>query len=181
MNTPFEVQLERIKGQVRVIDLANQFERRSNSLMYYWNYADELHEAAILVSKGKLISGNVFCLLAGLSIELLLKGILLGLTEKFPKTHNLLDLSQKAGIALSNDEQIILLALSEYVSWASKYPTPKDEQSWNSAQQLFQQQRNSSGKLGGLYIVERQISVENYNKSWDKYSSCFWCVHEVLF
>lgn len=63
MKTPFEVQLERIKGQVRVIDLANQFERRSNSLMYYWNYADELHEAEILVSKGKLISGNVFCLL----------------------------------------------------------------------------------------------------------------------
>jgi len=176
----FEIQLARVSGKIRAFDKGDQFSRRFNSLMYYSNYADELHEAALLVGNAKLIPGNVFCLLAGLSIELLLKGILLGLQGKFPKSHQIQDLSLLSGISSTDDDLIILQSMSEYVSWASKYPTPKDEQSWHSAVELFGKQRRTSGKLSSYIISEREINMDNYERFWEKYANCFWQVYEVV-
>ena len=181
MIVDFEAQLDSVKGKIRDFDKGDQFNRRFNGLLYYLNCANELHEAALLVGNAKLIPGNVFCLLAGLSIELLLKGILLGLQGRFPKSHQIQDLSLSAGISSTDDDLIILQTMSEYVSWASKYPTPKDEQSWYNAVELFGKQRRASGKLSSYIISERAINMENYQRLWEKYASCFWQVYEVIF
>jgi hypothetical protein len=69
----------------------------------------------------------VFALLAGLSIELQIKAIgrLLDLENR--NHHRIADLSKHVGITLSSENAAFADALSEYVYWASRYPTPRNE------------------------------------------------------
>jgi hypothetical protein len=76
------------------------------------------------------ISGPAM-LLAALTIENLLKGILVSREAPFRKrgkfqlkTHKLLDLVARIGLMISEDERFLLERLEEFLEWAGRYPIP---------------------------------------------------------
>ncbi len=85
---------------------------------------------------------HIYLLIAGYAIENLLKGIIVKknlipslhqprpeLPTKLPSylnSHNLMDLLQQAGLRCkSDDEREFLRVLSDYTTWAGRYPAPK--------------------------------------------------------
>jgi HEPN domain-containing protein len=165
MTGSFDDQLARVEGTIHRVNMANDFERFRDGLLYYVNRAEALHDGARLVVDGGGPS-EPFTLLAGLSLEVLLKGIHRALDKKIPFHHRLHNLSSNVGIALSDDDRIILEALSEHVYWASRYPVPASEENLLSARAVFAKQRRTSGNLANYYIAERHLSVENYERLW---------------
>src|SRR5262249_28415573 len=79
----------------------------------------------------------VFGLLAGLSIELQIKAIARLLDLKNQEHHRIADLSKHVGITLSSENAALADALSEYVYWASRYPTPRNEAEFKKATDIF--------------------------------------------
>ena len=176
----FDRQLDKVKGKIRRINAGDLFERKHNGLLNYWNRAEDLHKAALVIHDSDQMLFRVFPMLIGLSIELLLKGILLGLQEKFPLHHKLLDLSNCAGIEILDDDNILLNSLTQHVYWASKYPAPKDKTEWNDAWKIFDRQRRPSGNLAQLDIQARSINRDNYLRLWELFSGFYWKVHEAV-
>jgi len=76
--------------------------------------------------------GGVFWLNAGLALENLLKGIIVkrdpksaanGRLARHLKTHNLLELCDRAGAKLSESEAFYLCTATRCVQWTGRYPT----------------------------------------------------------
>lgn len=168
----FDDQLSLVRGKIHRVNMASDFERFRDGLLYYWNRAEELNNGAEILSKANGPPA-VFALLAGLSIEVVLKGIHRAFDMKIPQHHRLTDLCANVGIAIGADDQIVLKALSEHVYWASRYPVPTSEKDLIAAQEIFDQQRRKSGKLSEYYIKEREISSANYARLWTTLSNFY--------
>jgi hypothetical protein len=157
MPLPFDKQLALVQGKIHHVNMADDFVRYRDGFLYYWNKAEELHLGAQILYEAHdhPCPRDVFGLLAGLSIEVLLKGIHRALDNqiRFP-THRLHDLCREAGISIGNDDHIILHALSEHVAWASRYPTPNKPEHWLNAMNIFDKQRRKSGNIMNMYILE---------------------------
>lgn len=108
----------------RAID--DPFRRYRDGLLYYSNKAGNLHDTAIALG-GDPVGDHfeAFALLAGLSLEVLIKGTLIGLRESVPMKHNLITLSDTAGLTISNNDRAVLKALTVYTTWYSRYPTAR--------------------------------------------------------
>ena len=100
-------------------------------------------------------------------MELLLKGIHLAFNMRSQKTHDLHKLCEVVGISMSESDDIILQALSDYIYWASRYPTPNNADRLFRATELFDKQRRKSGKLAHRDIAERALSQENCERLWN--------------
>ena len=126
MAEPFEQQLTKVAGTIHRVymDRSQHQHRMENGLLYYWNKADSLHRSAELVT-GDFELQEVFSMLTGMSLEVLLKGIARALNNPAPKTHSLRKLIDHVGIAFSRDEGIILDAMSEHIYWAGRYTAPR--------------------------------------------------------
>jgi len=110
--------------------------------MLLWEQkAKQLRNSAIILLKSEKIDetlnlGRTPLLLMGLSLENLLKGIIIK-SGKYPiengelpsiiGKHNLIELCRDAEIIFKDNyfEKTFLQRLSEQVDWAGKYPTPK--------------------------------------------------------
>jgi HEPN domain-containing protein len=68
-----------------------------------------------------------FYLTAGLAVETALKARLRRAGKPNKRTHDLVDLAEKAGLALSTWETNLLRRLSDFVWWAAKYPEPSNK------------------------------------------------------
>lgn len=68
----------------------------------------------------------VYHLLCGLALEVLLKGVLALRGEQPPTTHDLCQLADRVGVALSADERELLRYYSTTISWAGRYPLPRN-------------------------------------------------------
>jgi HEPN domain-containing protein len=87
----------------------------------YWSNisADDIETAEILIEKKKYKEGLFFY---HLSIEKLLKAIYVKkITELAPKTHNLIYLSNKSSLEIS-DEQILVLNELHFYQLEGRYP-----------------------------------------------------------
>jgi HEPN domain-containing protein len=169
---PFEEQLALVHGKINYVNMADDFARYRDGLLYYWNRAEELHLGAQIIHDAHG-PHDVFVMLAGLSLEVLLKGIHRALDNEIRPTHRLDDLCRKAGISVSSDDQIILAALSEHVTWASRYPVPnKPEHLW-SARKTFDKQLRRPGNIRDYYISEREISWANYERLWEFFAGYY--------
>ena len=177
----FDQKLAKVQGNIRHVNVANEFDKKANGLLYFWNKAERLNRGALVISQSDQMLNDIFALLSGLSLELLLKGVLLGLEIKYPTNHKLVQLCQLSGIPISEDERIILQALTEHVIWASKYPAPKHAKSLLSSSEIFSKQRQRSGNLSDLDIPERSISPENYGRIWLRFAAYFICVQGNTF
>jgi len=73
----------------------------------------------------------VFMLLAGLTIENLVKGIRVSQESALDKKgkfrfnkHNLVNLLEQSSITLSDDERDLVERLTQYIQWGGRYPVP---------------------------------------------------------
>jgi HEPN domain-containing protein len=174
----FDEQLALVQGKILHVNFADRFARYRDGLMYYCNRAEELYRGAQIMHEAHGPE-DVFALLAGLSIELLLKGIHRAL-EKPPRHHHRLDdLCGEAGISINDNDKIILQALSEHVAWASKYPTPTKPKAMLKAMQVFDKQLRKPGNIVDYYIPEREISWANYIRLWERFSTYYQTAREA--
>jgi hypothetical protein len=108
----------------------NAYDRDHEALLYYWNNAEKLHESANILWDRQKLGNEIALMLAGLSIEVLLKGIILPLQDVFPHCHRLDCLIATAGISVSDQDHQTSRLLTEYIVWAARYPTPKNGEDW---------------------------------------------------
>jgi hypothetical protein len=170
----FEDQLAAVKGKIRHVNMWNFYDRYHDGLLYYWNNAEKLRESAKTLWDGQFLGDEIALMLAGLSIELLLKGIILALQDVFPHCHRLDCLIATAGISVSDRDHQTSRLLTEYIVWAARYPTPKDAEEW------FLEETGGwplSRAQGGMPQNDR----DNYENLWNTLAPYFWRVQKETF
>ena len=115
----------------------------------------------------------VFGLLAGLSIELQIKAVARLLDLENRNIHSIADLSKHVGITLSSEHAALADALSEYVYWASRYPTPRNEAQFNKANDIF-------WKVGFPAALGEPETLARYESLWTMYHSAYWRARKVI-
>jgi hypothetical protein len=168
----FDEQLTEVSGKVRHINMWNQFDRFHDGLLYYWNNAEKLNKSATVLWAAA--QDDVALMLAGHSIELLLKGTILGLQEVFPHCHRLECLISTAGISISDTEHVTSQLLTEYIVWAARYPTPRKAEDW------FLEE------TGGwpLSLAPKRYNATywtDYENLWNTLTPYFWQVKDATY
>ena len=116
----------------------------------------------------------VFALLAGLSIELQIKAIARLLDLKNRNHHRIADLSTHVGITLSSEHAAFADALSEYVYWASRYPTPPDAPAFDKAYDIFR-------RVGFPAALSEPKTLARYESLWTMYRSAYRRARKVIY
>ncbi len=152
----------------------NFFDRYHDGLGYYWNNAEKLRSSANILWKHQQYHNEIALMLAGLSVELLLKGTILGLQDLFPHCHELDCLIATAGISVSDRDHQTSRLLTEYIVWAARYPTPKDAKDW------FLEE---TGGWPLSRALERHDTNqrEDYDSLWGTLAPYFWRVNKETF
>lgn len=184
------------------------YEMRGSADLWWFNKANDLRGAAAAIShaikhenpdlkkEAELGDGysfsialpGVFSMNAGLSIELLLKAILVinskGKFEDLPHSHNLTKLAEAAGVynLLNKSQKDLLEVFSEFIYWAGKYPVAKTHADYIRSGEIMQKrlEQHSSGNLT-FYKSNPKTnpSWENYNDLWNVFASEYWKKYEV--
>lgn len=122
------------------------FSRRKRIGTYWLNKSSDLHAAAAalwysvdaevsdpIVARFGLGSGfamaaavpDVFRMLCGMSLELLLKAILVSKRLDVPHKHDLVALAESAAVPLDDRDRGLYAILTECVRWDGRYPVSK--------------------------------------------------------
>lgn len=171
---PFERQLANVTGKVRRINMWNEFDRYHDGLLYYWNKAEKLRDGAKILWASGGLQEDIALMLAGLSVELVLKGMILGLQDAFPYCHKLDCLIATAGISVSDRDHQTSRLLTEYTVWAARYPTPRCATQW------------FLGETGGwpLSLAPERHDTnrqDDYESLWSALAPYFWRVNDGTF
>jgi HEPN domain-containing protein len=149
---------------------ANQ---QSNEESWYRS-AVSFHEGAnVLERHVDSIHGGmrVFLTNAALSIELLLKAIIVAKGETAPKTHELPGLACDAGVAFTKNQGTTLELLGEVLKWSGRYPVPNSEKAWDRYYDDVHERhviREREGNVGRVRAnPETFPSIKNCEKLWD--------------
>lgn len=170
----FEDQLAAIQGKIRSVDMWNDFDRYHDGLLYYMNHAEQLKKGASILWDSGAMQNNIASMLAGLSIELLVKGTLVGLQGVFPRCHNLQCLIATAGISVDDRDDLTSRLLTEYIIWAAKYPTPWRAEDW------FLEETGGwpLSRTEDNWNTNRQ---QEYERLWNTLCPYFLRVHDATF
>ena len=172
MAEPFEKQLAKVAGTIHRVYMDDHQHRMENGLLYYVNKADDLRRSAeILMAAGG--PRDTYTMLAGMAFEVLLKGIARALDNPAKPTHRLAELVDHVGIAITDDERILLDAMSEHVYWAGRYTAPKKREDWIRVWEIPKKQRRKSGNVANMDIPSRSLSIGTFNQLWTKFADCF--------
>lgn len=135
----------------------DMYERRKSISTYWHNKASDLHasagvlwaamedpkqgSAAEKMGLGQGFAYSIACwpvyqMLCGMSLELLLKAIVVARNEAPKATHDLVALSRQADVAYSKVELTTLKILSESIIWDGRYPVPKKENHFKELTEL---------------------------------------------
>jgi len=114
-----------------------------------------------------------FALLAGLSIELQIKAFARLLDLENRDIHRITDLSEQVGITLSSEHAALADALTEYIYWASRYPTPRNETQFDKANDIFR-------KAGFPAALDEPNMLARYESLWTLYHSAYWRARKVI-
>ncbi len=170
----------------------NTFEQRRRDSIHWFNKAHNLRGGAAVLwasmnSESRKIavefglgSGyrmsvalpSVYRMVCDMSIELLLKTIVVANGNEPEKTHSLGKLAEKAGVSYSSKQSDLLQILSEAIYWDGKYPVPLKEGDWEELTRLEHEclfDKVSNGKVS-LDFLKRNVALD-----WDSYSE-LWSV-----
>ena len=149
---------------------ANQ---QSNEDSWYRS-AISFHEGANILWQHKdsiRLGMLVFLINAALSIELLLKAIIVAKGGVAPQTHELLDLARDAKVAFSKNQKATLELLGEVLKWSGRYPVPNTEKAWDHYYDHVLEKhmiREREGNVGRVRAnPETFPSVKNYEALWN--------------
>jgi HEPN domain-containing protein len=116
-----------------------------------------------------------FAFNAALSIELLLKATLARKHIDIPSRnggHDLLALSDKASVTLSNNQRQTLDLLTATIIWSGRYPTPNTEAKWDEYQDVTFESHVVRTTVGN---VSRSMANRDTFPDWNNYSK-IWSV-----
>jgi hypothetical protein len=140
----------------------------------WYRSAISFHEGAnILWQHEDSIRGGrlVFLTNAALSIELLLKAIIVAKGRVPSQHHELPGLAGDAGVAFSKSQKATLELLGEVLKWSGRYPVPKKETAWDHYYDHVLEKhiiREREGNVGRVRAnPETFPSVTNYKALWD--------------
>jgi hypothetical protein len=174
----FDQQLAKVQGKLIRVYMDDHQHRMKHGLLYYFNKADELRKCTeILLAQGA--PREPATMLGGMALEVLLKGIAVGLDSPTKRIHNLSVLADHIGVSLSDDERILVDVMSEHVFWAGRYTAPRKSVDWIRAWELRDKQTRRGGSLAEMEIPTRTFSIGNFRSLWAKFSNCFWKVKEA--
>lgn len=168
----FENQLASVKGKIRHVNMWNDFDRYHDG--YYWNNAEKLRDSAKILWGSQGFYNEIALMLAGLSVELLLKGTILGLQDAFPHCHELDCLIATAGISVSDRDHQTSRLLTEYIVWAARYPTPKYAKDWFL-------EETGGWPLSRESVRHDTNQQEDYDSLWSALAPYFWRVQKETF
>lgn len=121
-----------------------------------------------------------FAFNAALSLELVLKTILVQRDVDFPNSkggHDLIALAKKASISFTNNQQRTLEMLTVTICWSGRYPVPNTEREWNEYHDVTSKPhiiRTTVGNVSSTFANRDTFpNWENYLKIWKVCSSEF--------
>lgn len=186
MKETFEEKLARVAGTIRRIAIDDPHRRYRDGLLYWSNKAEQLHDAAMVLGGDPFGHHfEAFALLVGFSLEVLIKGTLTGLGEKVPFTHNLVTLSEMAGLTVSDDDRAVLKALTIYTTWYSRYPAAKDAREMIDGREVLKAQYPSSGNAQKIVDAARTspvaVNTANYERLYGFFLQRFFDVQSSVY
>lgn len=122
----------------------------------------------------------VFHMLCGLSLEVIMKAVLVQRDVAFNKSHRLNTLVSLLGLSKSKQELALLKFYEESILWAGRYPIPlkasdeKLREFWSLASNVLTSEIN----LGKEYKLS--VRQRNNADSWEKFDHC-WRQYAALF
>ena len=147
--------------------------QRSNKESWY-GLAVSFHDGAIVLGQHQdSISGGkwVFFANAALSIELLLKAILIARGKAAPRTHELSNLASMAGVAFTENQGATLELLTAMLKWSGRYPIPNREANWDDYHDRILKKHIITEQDGNITRVranpETFPSIDAYEALWD--------------
>jgi HEPN domain-containing protein len=147
-------------------------EQLDNADLWYKHALSFNEASSVLYEHHESISGGfrMFVFDAALSLELILKAILVAKGKAIPQIHTLRELCTKSEVDIDEDQKCTLDLLTESIVWAGRYPAPKLEEQWdNYHDNIFEKHivRQQSGNTHStLANPKRFPSLENYTKIW---------------
>ena len=160
------------RREIRRIAQHTFADQQSNEDSWYGS-AISFHEGANILWKRKdsIPRGMlVFLINAALSIELLLKAIIVAKGGVAPHHHRLLDLARDADIALSSSQIATLGLLREFLEWSGRYPVPNTEEAWDQYHDHVLERHVIRETEGNIRRVranpETFPSAKNYEALW---------------
>jgi hypothetical protein len=115
---------------------------------------------------------RVYWMLCGMSIELLLKAVIVASAKQPESTHNLKKLASDAGVTYTSEQIDLLQILTESIVWDGRYPVPNKKVDWDNLRRLEDSRLFDKSPLGnsGLEVLTRNDAL-----NWDSYSD-LWMV-----
>jgi len=186
MRETFEEKLSRVAGTIHRVAIDDPQRRYRDGLLYYWHKAKQLHDAAMVLG-GDPFSHHfeAFALLAGFSLEVLIKGTLIGLREKVPFKHNLINLSEAAGFTISDDDRTVLKALTVYTTWYSRYPAAKTAREMIEGMEVLNAPYPHGGNMQEIAEAVRTspaaVNTMNYERLYEFFRQRFFDVQSSVY
>ena len=109
---------------------------------------------------GGVALGPVYWMLCGMSIELLLKALIVAQQQDPGKTHKLKQLAIKAGLQLDRRQQGLLDILSEAVIWYGRYPVPLEGAQMQRFHDLSLQYLYGPVRVGRFKVLRRNSALD---------------------
>src|ERR1019366_5418212 len=128
--------------------------------------------ASILAQHKDSIQGSVrvFLVNVALSLELLLKAIIVAQGESAPPIHALRDLADKAGVDFTKSQKATLELLEEIFKWSGRYPVPNKASDWDTYHDQIFERHVIRERVGNTSITranrETFPSIENCDELW---------------
>jgi hypothetical protein len=126
--------------------------------------------------------GEPYLMLCGLSLELLFKAIVVAKRGKPMKHHNLRALATNASVELTEKQKGQLDFLSEYVTWAGRYPVSKERDAFNKLPKLRFEHLLLYEKLPGSSFVKMragsQLDWHQFHTLWRHIETIYWQHHQ---
>lgn len=149
---------------------------------YWWNKSEDLRNAAALIwlaidspkpntvgeTTIRTPSRSIYFMLCGMSLEAILKAILIEKNQMPPKTHDLKRLADLAGVSYDAHEKDLLEILSSAVIWDGRYPVPLAQDAWDRLMNLHNEKLCDRKKLSenSKFVVLSR----NNELNWDRFA-----------
>jgi HEPN domain-containing protein len=139
----------------------------------WYDRALSFHEAAIVLhdAQDRIKTGfRVFLFNAAISVELVIKAILVTEGKSIPFDHRIRDLANAAKVSLDADQMHTLGFFSEIIVWLGRYPAPTTEQQWDQFHDNVFEQHKVRSSRNNVYTVAATArkfpTKENCMKIW---------------
>ena len=169
-------------------------QRKSNSV-YWRNKSNDLLGAAGLIWAGilnnevlerktlglpdwysfEIACPPVFRMLCGMSVELLIKAIIVQRGDEPKQTHNLNRLAEQATLCVAREHAQLLSVLTESVVWHGRYPVPKTRPAFDRARELERDALTRRVPLGSFSVLHpnHALNWENFLGIWNKFDEIY--------